>query len=160
MWLLIALSWSGRLLINQPTGPWRSTMSVSNFEKVTVLPSIARPSIARPSIARPSIGLPFGGLPKGGAALRERERAFLLVGVAPHVDELLRAGAARVGEAVLERAPQRLLGRAHGRGRVLGDRLRQLLCRVAQAVGGIDDLRDHPELTRPRHRDAFRPADQ
>ena len=48
----------------------------------------------------------------GVPLLGEGARALLLVGVAPHRHELRRAGPAGVGEAELERAPQRPLGRA------------------------------------------------
>ncbi len=47
--------------------------------------------------------------------LRERQRTFGLVGVAPHRHQLLRARPAPVGQAVLQRAPQRPLRRAHRR---------------------------------------------
>ena len=55
------------------------------------------------------------GQPPRLALLGEGARALLLVGVAPHADELPGAGAARVGEPELERAPQRPLGRAPSR---------------------------------------------
>ena len=68
----------------------------------------------------------------------------------PHIETSSRgAGPARVGEAQLERAPQRPLGRGHRRGRVLGDLLGQVLRLLAQPLGRVDDLADHAELVGP-----------
>src|SRR5439155_20058938 len=63
--------------------------------------------------------------------------------------------AARVGEADLERVPQGSLGCGHGCGGVLRDRLGQGLGFRPEVVWWVDDLADHPELERPRRRDAL-----
>ena len=67
-------------------------------------------------------------------------------------------GLAGVGEPELERSPQGALGGGHGRRGVLGDRLGQLLGRVPEPLGRVDDLADHPQLVGPRRRRSARTA--
>src|SRR6266511_698211 len=55
-------------------------------------------------------------LPAWPALLGERLRPLLLIGVTPHRDQLVGAGTARVGEPLLEGAPERPLRRPHGGG--------------------------------------------
>ncbi len=78
----------------------------------------------------------------------------------PHGDQFLGAGLAGVGQAGLERAPQRALGGGHGGGRVLRDLQRQRLRLVAEIPGRVDDLAHHPERERPLRADALVAPDQ
>src|SRR4029453_4351143 len=87
--------------------------------------------------------------------LGERPRALLLVGMAPHRDQLAGTGAAGVGQAQLEAAPESPLRAPHAWGRVAGDLLGERLRLVAESIGWVDDLADHPELVRPRRRQAL-----
>ena len=84
------------------------------------------------------------------AALGERGGALDLVRVTPHLHEVLPAGAARVAQAQLERAPQRTFREHHRGGRVPGDLLGELLRGVAQLLRRLDDLADDAQLVGAR----------
>ena len=98
------------------------------------------------------------GCQLGSRFSAKRARAFLLVGMAPHRDELARSGPARVGESELERAPQCPLRRGHRGRRVPRDLLGQLLGGVAQTLGRVDHLAHHAELVRTLRGHALVPA--
>ena len=79
----------------------------------------------------------------------------------PHTDTSSLAPALQASVRPSSKAPHRArLGGRHGRRRVLGDLLRQLLRRLAELLGRVDDLADHAELIGPGGVDALVTADQ
>ena len=79
----------------------------------------------------------------------------------PHIDTRSSAPAWQASvRPMLERAPQRPLGGRHRGRRVPGDRLGQLLGPLAQPLGRVDDLADHPQLVGPLGRHPLVAADE
>src|ERR1700733_5750259 len=152
MALFIALRRSGRLLINQPTGPWRSIFRVS----YTVASPSRRFSVSR--FRDWSCGRRCG--PARLPLLGEGRGPLDLVGMAPQGDQLGGTGLAGVGEPPLEGSPQRPLRGRHGGGRIAGDLLGQRLRLLAQAFWWVDHLTDHAERQRSLGGHALVPSDQ
>src|SRR2546426_8438084 len=91
------------------------------------------------------MGRDAGREPVRLALLGKRLRSFVVVGMTPHRNQVLRALATRVAETDLERTPERALRRGHRRGRVARDRLGKRLGLLAQPFGRADDLADHAQ---------------
>ena len=99
-------------------------------------------------------------LPLRFALLGAGQRAFGLVGVAPHGHQLRRSGSAGVGQAQLEGTPQGLLRGRHGGRRVLGDLLGQVLAATSRSSGGSTTSLRIPSCAGPLGGDALVAADQ
>ena len=152
MALFMALSRSGRLLISQPTGPWRSSFKVSNTG--------GRPLSCDGDVIVPGRLSPDGEAHSRLTLLGEGQRSLGLVGMAPHGDQLGGTRLAGVGEALFEGPPERPLGGRHGRRGVAGDLLGQGLGLLTQAFGRIDHLADHAQRQGAIGRHALVPPHQ